>query len=45
MRGRGTGLFSQKLVVASLFPQIFGPASWWEIQSCLVVLEVRQEHL
>lgn len=27
------------------FSQIFHPASWWEIQSYLVVLEVRQEHL
>lgn len=44
--GRGTGLFSQKLVVVtSLFSQIFHSASWWEIQSYLVVLEVRREHL
>lgn len=44
--GRGTGLFFPKLVVvASVFAQIFGPASWWEIQSYLLVLQVRQEHL
>lgn len=33
------------MVVASLSSQIFGPASWWEIQSYLVVLGVRREHL
>lgn len=45
VRGKGSGLFSQKLMVVPLFSRIFGSASWWEIQSYVLVLEVKWEHL